>query len=191
MDDIGRMAIIKIARMGHPILMRPAEPVADATTSGIRSLVDDMIETLADARGIGLAAPQIRVPKRVVILEIPDVRAGETDEEAAMPLTVLVNPEIEPLGPELEDGWEGCLSLPGLMGVVPRYRRIRYMWTTLDGERCERTAAGFHARAVQHECDHLEGILYPMRMTDLSTLQYVDEVIEEDAPGDARRRAAE
>jgi peptide deformylase len=185
------MAIIKIARMGHPVLMRPAEPVADAMAPDIRALVRDMTETLADARGIGLAAPQIRVSKKVVILEIPEIRAGESEEEAAMPLTAFVNPEIEPLGSELEDGWEGCLSLPGLMGVVPRYRRIRYTWTTLEGERRERIAAGFHARAVQHECDHLDGILYPMRMTDLATLQYVDEVVEKTAPDGKNRLAAE
>ena len=171
--------------------MRSAEEVADATAPNIRALVDDMTETLVDARGIGLAAPQIRVPKRVVILEIPKVRSGDSEEEASMPLTVLVNPEIEPLGAEMESGWEGCLSLPGLMGVVPRYRRIKYTWTTLQGERRERIAAGFHARAVQHECDHLDGILYPMRMTDLSTLQYVDEVVEDAESGDELRKAAE
>ncbi|WP_119460302.1 peptide deformylase [Rhodospirillaceae bacterium SYSU D60014] len=169
------MAILKIARMGHPVLRRRAEPVADPTAPEVRRLVADMLETLADVGGIGLAAPQVHVPQRVVLFEVP---AGRADREGgdAVPLTVLVNPEIEPLGPETALGWEACLSVPGLTGAVPRHTRIRYRGTTPAGESIERVAEGFHARVLQHECDHLEGILYPMRMTDLSLLVFADEL---------------
>jgi peptide deformylase len=171
------MAILKIARMGHPVLRRRADPVTDPTAPEVRRLVADMLETLADIGGIGLAAPQVHVPQRVVLFEVPARRAEqEGDERAAVPLTVLVNPEIEPLGPEMALGWEACLSVPGLTGAVPRYLRIRYRGTTPEGETIEREAEGFHARVVQHECDHLDGVLYPMRMTDLSLLAFTEEL---------------
>lgn len=166
------MAILKIARMGHPVLRQPAARVADPTAPAIRQLVNDMLDTLADIGGIGLAAPQVHVPLRVVIFEVPAEREGG----AGVPMTVLVNPEIEPLGPEQALGWEACLSLPGLTGAVPRYTAIRYRGVTPGGERIEREAQGYHARVVQHECDHLDGILYPMRMTDLSLLAFADEL---------------
>jgi peptide deformylase len=164
------MAILKIARMGHPVLRRPAEPVADPTAPAIRQLVADMIETLADVGGRGLAAPQVHVPLRLVIFHVP-----EHDMDLG-PLTVLANPVIEPLSEEYEDGWEGCLSVPGLRGLVPRYTRIRYRGVTPAGERVERVAEGFHARVVQHECDHLDGVLYPQRMADLTRLIFESEV---------------
>jgi peptide deformylase len=172
------MAILRIARMGHPVLARPARPVADPTAPEIRTLAGDMIETMYDAPGIGLAAPQVHVPLRVVVFEVPAGRAGEagSPESAAVPLTILVNPEIEPLGDDRDEGWEGCLSVPGLTGRVPRYRRIRYRAFDLEGRPFAREASGFHARVVQHECDHLDGVLYPMRMTDLGTLGFVDEM---------------
>ena len=169
------MAILKIARMGHPVLAGPAEPVDDPTAGAIRRLVADMVETTADAGGIGLAAPQVHVPKRVVIFHIPAHRDGGP-EERERPLTVLVNPWIEPLGDEMETDWEGCLSLPRLTGAVPRFVNIRYGGAGLDGETIEETASGFHARVVQHECDHLDGILYPQRMEDLSLFGFVDEM---------------
>ena len=169
------MAILKIARMGHPVLRQPAERVSDPTAPEIRRLVSDMLETLADVGGIGLAAPQVHVPQRVVLFEVPAERADREGGEA-IPLTVLVNPEIEPLGPETALGWEACLSVPGLTGAVPRHTRIRYRGATLAGEWVERVAEGFHARVVQHECDHLDGILYPMRMTDLSLLAFTEEL---------------
>ena len=157
------MPILKIARMGHPVLKQVAESVADPGAPEIRALVDAMIDSMAEAQGIGLAAPQVHISKRVVILTVPEVRTDPDDpEDTAMPLTALINPEIEPLGDEKAEDWEGCLSLPGMTGLVPRYRRIRYSWSTLAGERMERIASGFHARAVQHECDHLDGVLYPM-----------------------------
>jgi len=176
------MAILKIARMGHPVLRRPADDVADPTAPEIRTLIQDMMETMEDADGAGLAAPQVHVPLRVVIFHVPVERAEAEGEAAAVPLTVLINPVIEPLGPETELGWEACLSVPGLMGAVPRWTRILYTGTTPEGERIERTAAGFHARVVQHECDHLDGILYPQRMRDLSSLTFTSEMSDEPPP---------
>jgi peptide deformylase len=169
------MAILKIARMGHPILRSPAEAVADPTAPDIRALVGDMWETLADIGGAGLAAPQVHVGKQVVIFHVPQARAEREGALAVAP-TVLINPEIEALDDEIAEGWEACLSVPGLTGWVPRYSRIRYRALTLEGEPLECEASGFHARVVQHECDHLDGILYPMRMTDLSKLMFVEEM---------------
>ena len=174
------MAILKIARMGHPVLRRVADPVVDPTAPEVRRLVRDMLETLDDIGGVGLAAPQVHVSKRVVIFEVPAERAardgnGEAPPEG-VPMTALVNPVIEPLAEEKELGWEACLSVPGLTGAVPRWTRIRYHGFGLQGERIEREAGGFHARVVQHECDHLDGILYPMRMTDLTSLAFAEEL---------------
>jgi peptide deformylase len=167
------MAILKIARMGHPVLRRRAEPVADPTDPEIHGLIADMLETLDDIGGIGLAAPQVHVSLRVVIFEVPERRVGA---DGVVPMTALINPEIEPLDEAMLLGWESCLSVPGLTGMVPRHERIRYAGWTPRGERLERVAAGFHARVVQHECDHLDGVLYPMRMTDLSLLAFSDEL---------------
>lgn len=180
---IPNMSILKIARMGHPILRARAEPVADPTAPEILNLVRDMIETMEDANGAGLAAPQVYVPLRVVIFQAPpgrsaagaEIDAEETYDPTA-PLTVLINPEIEFVGDEVELGWEGCLSVPGLRGLVPRHRRIIYRGVDLDGERIERRAQGFHARVVQHECDHLDGVLYPQRMPDMRALIFESEV---------------
>jgi peptide deformylase len=169
------MAILKIARMGHPVLRRPADWVADATAPEILRLVADMIETMADAGGAGLAAPQVHVPLRVVVFHVPAARARR-EGGAPVPLTVLINPEIVPLADETAPGWEACLSVPGLAGMVPRFTRIRYCGLGPDGTKVEREAQGFHARVVQHECDHLDGILYPQRMTDLSLLVFADEL---------------
>lgn len=170
------MAILKIARMGHPVLRLRAEEVEDPTSLEVKRLVADMLETLDDIGGAGLAAPQVHVSKRVVMFRVPPERIVE--EEGAQPvgLTVLVNPEVEPLGDENDLGWEGCLSIPGLRGVVPRRARVRYRGTTPDGETVEREVSGFHARVIQHECDHLDGVLYPMRMTDLSLLTFTEEL---------------
>ena len=177
------MAILKIARMGHPVLRSPAEEIVDPTSREIRRLVEDMVETLSDAAGAGLAAPQVHVPRRLVIFKAPPEGAeadgaDRTDgaETDTAPLTVLINPEIEPLTEEQVLGWEGCLSVPGLTGAVPRYTHIRYRGLTPLGQSIEREATGFHARVVQHECDHLDGILYPMRMTDLSLLVFNEEL---------------
>lgn len=165
------MAILKIARMGHPVLRKIAAPVTDPTDLEIRRLVEDMIDTLADAGGVGLAAPQVHVPLRLVIFLVPGERDGEE-----VPLTVLINPTIEPLSDEMEEGFEGCLSLPGLAGAVPRHRAIRYSGFGLDGEAISREAFAYHARVVQHECDHLDGILYPARIQDFSRFGFAEEL---------------
>jgi peptide deformylase len=183
--------------MGHPVLRARAAEVADPTAPEIKQLVADMIETMEDANGTGLAAPQVHVPLRVVVFKVAGIRAGDLPDDGPVPLTVLVNPVIEPLGPETELGWEACLSVPGLMGAVPRWTHIRYSGTTPEGERIERVAAGFHARVVQHECDHLDGTLYPMRMDDLSLLGFAEEMrraappLAEDEPEGAPARAPE
>ena len=168
------MAILKIAKMGHPALRAPAAEVADPTAPEIRRLIDDMLETMIDADGAGLAAPQVHVPLQVVMFHVPEGR-GE-DVLDAVPLTVLINPFVEPLTDERSVDWEGCLSVPGMMGAVPRYTEIRYRAMTPGGERIERIAKGFHARVVQHECDHLDGFLYPQRMEDLSLLMFSDQL---------------
>ena len=175
------MAIRKIALMGHPVLRKRAQIVADPTALEVQHLVDDMLETLIDANGAGLAAPQVYEPLRIVMFQAPGERSvdpGLSEEEAfdhTAPLTVLINPEITPQSDEMEKGWEGCLSIPGMRGLVPRHTDIIYRGMTLEGEMLERRARGFHARVVQHECDHLEGILYPERMDDLSELIFESE----------------
>src|SRR6185312_12522995 len=178
--DFGGMAILKIARMGHPVLAQTAAPVANPADPALRKLVSDMVETMIDANGAGLAAPQVHVPLRVVVFQAPAERSdpGLSEDEKfdhTAPLTVLVNPVIAVLGTEREAGWEGCLSVPGLRGLVERSAHIRYSGYDLDGKKIERTARGFHARVVKHECDHLDGILYPSRMSDLGNLIFETE----------------
>jgi peptide deformylase len=177
------MAILKIARMGHPVLKAAAAPVTDVKSEEIQRLIRDMLDTLADIDGAGLAAPQVHVPLRVVIFHVPAARMareeGAKDGEASIagvPMTILINPEITPLSEDRVLGIEACLSVPGLAGLVPRHTDIRYRGLDEQGRVIEREAHGFHARVVQHECDHLDGILYPMRMTDLSTLGFVEEL---------------
>jgi peptide deformylase len=175
------MAILKIARMGHPVLAGRAATVADPTAPEIRRLVADMIETMIDANGAGLAAPQVHMPLRIAVFQAPEERTEEGFDQAerydhTAPLTVLINPEIEIAGPEIEGGWEGCLSVPGLRGYVERPGHIRYRGVDHEGRSVQRTARGFHARVVQHEVDHLDGILYPQRMSDLTKLIFESEV---------------
>jgi peptide deformylase len=179
------MAILKIARMGHPVLAQLARPVADPTAPEIRHLVNDMVETMMDANGAGLAAPQVHVPLRLVIFQAPGERSTAQEDggisqaesfDHTAPLTCLINPEILVLDPAVEGGWEGCLSVPGLRGYVERPVHIRYRGFGLDGRMIERTARGFHARVVQHEVDHLDGRLYPGRMRDLSRLIFETEI---------------
>lgn len=159
------MAVKPILKMGDPRLLAVAQPVTRDEMPALGSLVDDMLDTMRAHDGAGLAAPQIGVPRRVVIFGI---EANPRYPEAVpVPLTVLVNPELEPLGDTRVDGWEGCLSVPGLRGLVPRHARVRYRALGLDGDIIDREVDGFHARVVQHECDHLDGILYPMRMPDM------------------------
>jgi len=168
------MAILKIARMGHPVLRRVAVPVTDPTTPELRRLVSDMWDTLNDADGAGLAAPQVYASVRLVIFRLPPERC-QNEPEAAVDATVLFNPEIKPLGDDAREGMEGCLSLPTLRGIVPRHLKIRYRGIDAEGEPIERVATGFHARVVQHEVDHLDGILYPERMSSLRMLSFEDQ----------------
>ena len=170
------MALLKIARMGNPVLKKVAEPVADPTDPAIATLAADMIETLDDIGGNGLAAPQVHVSKRVVVYRIAAHQIPSGAHCKPLPWTVLVNPVIEPLTDEREPIWERCLSIPGLHGIVPRYTRVRCTAQAMDGSRIERVTRGFHAMLLQHECDHLDGILYPMRMSDLSTLAFNSEL---------------
>jgi len=159
------MALLKIARMGHPVLLRPADPVPDPTAPEIRRLVADMAETMEDAGGIGLAAPQVHIPLRLFVW-----RGGAGNAIA------LINPEVEPVGEDTEDGWEGCLSIPGLRGCVPRAARVRFRGVDIEGTPVEGEAAGLTARVIQHENDHLDGVLYLMRMPDLSLLGFTEEL---------------
>ncbi len=164
------MTVREILKMGDPRLLRVAPPVTEFDTPALHALVDDMFETMAAANGAGLAAPQIGVDLQLVIFGFE--RADRYPDAPAVPRTVLLNPVVEPLGDAEEDGWEGCLSVPGLRGVVPRWARIRYRGLDAHGAPIEREAEGFHARVVQHECDHLIGRLYPTRIRDFSRFGY-------------------
>ena len=163
-----------VLRMGDPRLFARAREVDDAAHPQIAALLADMRDTMKALSGAGLAAPQIGVLQRVVIFGVErNVRYPDAEP---VPYTELVNPVITPLADTVEDGWEGCLSVPGMRGVVPRWTRIRYSGFDPQGNRIEREATDFHARVVQHECDHLDGILYPQRMTDLSKLGFIEEL---------------
>jgi peptide deformylase len=166
------MALLKIARMGHPILTQTALPVDDPSSERVRRLIGHMAETMTDAEGIGLAAPQVYQPLRLILF----LDIDERDEARDRAPVVLINPVVEPLDEATEPGWEGCLSIPGIRGMVPRHVRIGYRGMTPDGRTIEREATGLHARVVQHEVDHLDGILYPMRMTDLRQLSFESEL---------------
>jgi peptide deformylase len=168
------MAVREVLRMGHPVLRERAKPVERFGTPELAALVADMKETMAARNGAGLAAPQIGVGQRVVIFGVQKNPRYPDAEE--VPFTVLVNPKILLLTREVEEGWEGCLSVPGMRGLVPRYTRLRYSGFDEDGRPIEREADGFHARVVQHECDHLDGILYPQRMTDMSKFGFNEEL---------------
>lgn len=168
--------ICDILRMGDARLLRVSEPVRSFRTPELRALIDDMFDTMRAADGAGLAAPQIGVPLRVVIFGYadPQQRNPRYPDAPPIPQTVLINPTLHPLSDELEAGWEGCLSVPGLRGVVPRYARLRYTGFDAAGQPIDRTVEGFHARVVQHECDHLDGILYPMRVRDFTQFGFTD-----------------
>lgn len=164
--------IREVLRMGDPRLLERSREIEAFGTPELRALIHDMRDTMAHLNGAGLAAPQIGVPIKLVIFGVQ--RNPRYPDAEEVPDTVLINPVIEPLDARMEEGWEGCLSVPGLRGVVPRHARIRYRGFDEKGGSIEREAQGFHARVVQHECDHLEGILYPMRMPDLSRLGFAD-----------------
>ncbi|KPK12476.1 MAG: peptide deformylase [Acidithiobacillales bacterium SG8_45] len=151
--------------MGDPLLLQPSQPVTEFSTPELDALIADMFDTMHAQRGAGLAAPQIGIMKRVVIFGV-EANPRYPDAES-VPTTVLINPIIEPIGDDADLGWEGCLSVPGMRGLVSRYTHIRYRGMNEKGETIERTASDFHARVVQHECDHLDGVLYPMRIQDM------------------------
>ncbi len=169
------MAVRPILRLGHPLLREVAAPVTEFATAGLHELVRDMLDTMRANDGAGLAAIQIGVLQRVVVFELD--HNPRYPEAGPVPLTVLVNPEIEFLGDERDMGWEGCLSVPGMRGLVPRFRRLRYRGRDELGAPIDRTVSDFHARVVQHECDHLDGILYPQRIQDMTAFGFQDELV--------------
>jgi peptide deformylase len=167
------MAVREILKMGDARLLRIAEPVREFGTPALHALLQDMHDTMQAANGAGLAAPQIGVNLQLVVFGSGEINPRYPDAPP-VPRTVLLNPVITPLSDEEEEGWEGCLSVPGLRGVVPRWRRIRYSGVDVDGRPIEREAEGFHARVVQHECDHLIGTLYPMRVRDFRRFGFTE-----------------
>ena len=171
------MAIREILRMGNPILLKVSEKVKKFDTHEIHELIKDMIETMKDAQGAGLAAPQVGESIQLVIFGVDKNERYPDAEE--VPFTVLINPVITPLTQEKEDDWEGCLSVPGMRGVVPRYKTINYKGFDQYGNEINRNAEGFHARVVQHECDHLFGILYPSRIENMKLFGFHDEIFAE------------
>ena len=168
------MAVRTVLRMGHPLLQRVAAPVARFGTAELRQLVSDMDDTMRALNGAGIAAPQIGVSLRIVIFEV--THNPRYPQAEPVPYTVLINPVLDPLGDEQDEAWEGCLSVPGLRGLVPRHTNLRYRGFDLDGQPIERTVTGFHARVVQHEVDHLDGILYPLRVADMRLFGFEDEL---------------
>lgn len=166
------MAIKTVLRMGDPILLQKAAPVTAFDTTELHALIQDMQDTMQHMNGAGIAAPQIGVSLRVVIFGVGSNPRYPDAEQ--VPYTVLINPTLNPVGEAQEDGWEGCLSVPGFRGVVPRYQRLHYTGFDQYGNAIDRLVSGFHARVVQHECDHLDGILYPMRIQDLTKFGFTD-----------------
>jgi peptide deformylase len=162
--------IRNVLKMGDPRLLCVAQPITEFGTPTLLALIEDMTDTMAALNGAGLAAPQIGVDLRVVIFGVGHNPRYPDAEE--VPYTILCNPVLTPLADDFEEGWEGCLSVPGMRGLVPRYTALRYSGYDLNGEPIEREVSGFHARVVQHECDHLDGILYPMRVRDLRNFGY-------------------
>lgn len=175
------MAVKSILRMGDPRLLEKAQPVTNISDPAIHSLIQDMFDTMGAAGGVGLAAPQIGVGLQLVIFGFD--KSKRYPDALPVPQTILINPVITPLSDEEELGWEGCLSVPGMRGEVPRFKQIRYRGIDETGREIDRTVDGFHARVVQHECDHLIGMLYPMRMRDMSRFGFTD-VLFPDIQGD-------
>ena len=176
------MAIRPVLRLGDPRLLVRSSEVEQFGTQVLESLLTDMLDTMEALDGAGLAAPQIGVPLRVIIFGVK--RNPRYPDAEEVPYTVLLNPVIRPRDEEKEDGWEGCLSVPGMRGLVPRYRSISYSGYDQYGGAIERDVTGFHARVVQHECDHLDGILYPLRITDLRNFGFTDVLFPDQAPDD-------
>ena len=171
------MAVRQILRMGEPLLFRIADPVAEFGTDELKQLIEDMFDTMVAAGGVGLAAPQIGVGLQLVIFGFE--KSERYPNADSVPQTILINPVITLLGDDEELGWEDCLSVPGLRGEVPRHARIRYQGFDPDGEPIDRTVEGFHARVVQHECDHLIGRLFPSRMRDFARFGFTEVLFPE------------
>jgi peptide deformylase len=176
------MAVREVLKMGDPRLLRVADRVANFGSPELDELLADMRDTMREQNGAGLAAPQIGVGLRVVIFGVDaNPRYPEAD---SVPFTVLINPELTPIGEEMEEGWEGCLSVPGMRGLVPRYRQLRYTGVDAAGQPIDRRVSDFHARVVQHEVDHLDGILYPRRIRDLTQFGFTETLFPGQALGD-------
>ena len=166
------MPIVAVKKMGEKSLLEPSLPVENFSSKALYALIEDMKATMQEEEGVGIAAPQIGCNQRVVIFGFE--HCDRYPDEDSIPFTVLINPIIEPLTEEMEDGWEGCLSVPGLRGLVPRYTHIKYSGFDAEGKPFSREVKGFHARVVQHEVDHLDGILYPRRIKDLRFFGFLD-----------------
>ena len=176
------MAVRPVLKMGDPLLLKMAEPVREFATPELKELLVDMRDTMAAQNGAGLAAPQIGVSQQVVIFGVEKNPRYPDAEE--VPFTILLNPVLTPLTDEQRESWEGCLSVPGMRGLVPRYTRIRYQGFDPEGTPIDRTVDGFHARVVQHEVDHLDGILYPMRIRDMTRFGFQDVLFPDDQAAD-------
>jgi peptide deformylase len=169
------MALLKIARMGHPVLRQRAGEIDPANPEILR-IANDMVETMLDAPGVGLAAPQVHLPIRLIVFRMPPAKIAEGEEPGPERIMALINPVVQPVGEEMVDGLEGCLSIPELRGIVTRHKTIRFSGTLLNGEPVDETIGNFTARVIQHEVDHLDGILYLDRMRDLKQLSYPEHV---------------
>ena len=167
------MSILKIARLGHPILLQKAKLVEDITSNKTKKIIHDMTETMLDAKGIGLAAPQIHINRQIVIFRDP-----EEDDKKKIKITALINPKFKKITDKTENGWEGCLSIPGMLGLVKRFSKIQYEGSDMKGNIIQREAEGLRARIFQHEYDHLQGILYTSRLVDNSAFGHAEEIEE-------------
>ena len=165
------MSILKIAKMGHPLLLKKSEEIKEFSTIFLKKIIYDMSETMIDYKGIGLAAPQVHISKRIIVFRNPDI-----EELDKINITPLINPIFEPLGNEKEDDWEGCLSIPRMQGLVRRFKKIKYHGYDLTGKKIENEAQGLHARVIQHEIDHLDGILYTKRLADQKAFGFENEI---------------
>ena len=175
------MSVKSILRLGDPILRHVAESVANPSAPEIQALIQDMTDTLAEAGGIGIAAPQIGVSRRVLLFSVPEARATDDPDDGACPLTALINPRVDPIDDDRTRAWEGCLSIPGLRGEVARWQRVRVTGLTGNGQPWQAVVAGWRARVLQHEVDHLDGVLYIDRLDDPTRFGFTEEIIEAEA----------
>ena len=167
------MSILKIAKLGHPVLLKKTKKITEFSSDSLKKIIYDMSETMIDYKGIGLAAPQVHLSKKIIIFRNPDI-----EEKSKIHITPLINPIFEPLSEEKEDDWEGCLSIPGMQGLVRRYKKISYSGYDIDGNKITNNVEGLHARVIQHEVDHLNGVLYTERLADKKAFGFEREIIE-------------